>query len=162
MQRWSGGAPDEAWPARGGRETMNPEPLKDTLARFTPKEAGLDRDALLFEAGRESARRNPFWKAAAAALATTQAATLLFLLPLAQPSRSQGLSVAEAKPPASSARLPDSWRPSAEKGSLLPRNGELPPLPAGETLAASKEAFTAFAADLGLRTADGRRSGLLE
>ena len=44
------------------------EPLAERLSRFTPDGSGLDRDALLFAAGRASARPNRRWVALAAAL----------------------------------------------------------------------------------------------
>ena len=58
------------------------EPLAERLSRFTP-ESGLDRDALLFAAGRASARPNRRWAALAAALAASQVLTLVCLWPAA-------------------------------------------------------------------------------
>src|SRR5262249_58967092 len=58
-----------------------PDPVTDRLARFTPAAAGLDRDALLFEAGRRSARSSRLWPLAAGLLAVSQVATLVVLLP---------------------------------------------------------------------------------
>ena len=52
------------------------EPIVERLSRFTPDAAGLDRDALLFAAGRSSARPNRGWMALASALAVTQAVSL--------------------------------------------------------------------------------------
>ncbi|MBO0699089.1 MAG: hypothetical protein J2P46_11900 [Zavarzinella sp.] len=57
--------------------------MTDRLARFTPSAAGLDRDALLFAAGRRAARASWFWKAAAGLLAASQAVTLVVLWPKA-------------------------------------------------------------------------------
>jgi hypothetical protein len=51
------------------------EPI-ERLSRFTPDAAGLDRDALLFKAGRASARPNRRWQAVCATLMTTQLLTL--------------------------------------------------------------------------------------
>lgn len=51
------------------------EPI-ERLSRLTPDASGLDRDALLFAAGRASARPNRRWHALCAALATTQMLTL--------------------------------------------------------------------------------------
>ncbi len=51
------------------------EPI-ERLSRFTPDASGLDRDALLFAAGRASVRPNQRWHALCAALATTQLLTL--------------------------------------------------------------------------------------
>lgn len=57
------------------------EPFIERLNRFTPDAGGLDRDALLFAAGRESARPNRAWIALATALALTQPLSLLLLWP---------------------------------------------------------------------------------
>ena len=58
-----------------------PDSVTDRLARFTPSAAGLDRDALLFAAGRRSARGSRLWPAAAALLGVSQAVTLVLLWP---------------------------------------------------------------------------------
>ena len=58
-----------------------PDPVTDRLARFTPSAAGLDRDALLFAAGRRSARTSRLWPLATALLVVSQAATLFALWP---------------------------------------------------------------------------------
>lgn len=62
------------------------EPLAERLSRFTPDAAGLDRDALLFTAGRASVRPNRRWQALAAALAASQLLTLVCLWPRTPPS----------------------------------------------------------------------------
>jgi hypothetical protein len=58
-----------------------PDPLTDRLGRFTPDGAGLDRDAILFAAGRASVRPQRSWKAIAGVLTLTQVLTLMLLLP---------------------------------------------------------------------------------
>jgi hypothetical protein len=55
--------------------------MTDRLSRFTPNAPGLDRDAILFAAGRRSARGSWLWKAAAGVLAASQAVTLVVLWP---------------------------------------------------------------------------------
>ena len=45
------------------------EPILERLSRFTPDAGRLDRDALLFAAGRSSARPNRGWKTLATLLA---------------------------------------------------------------------------------------------
>jgi hypothetical protein len=55
------------------------EPFIERLSRFTPDAGGLDRDALLYAAGRASARPNRAWIALAAALALTQPLSLVLL-----------------------------------------------------------------------------------
>jgi hypothetical protein len=57
-----------------------PGPLEDALSRFTPSPGGLDRDALLFAAGRASARPGRKWPTLAALLALSQALTLALLV----------------------------------------------------------------------------------
>ena len=57
------------------------EPLVERLSRFTPDSTGLDRDALLFAAGRASARPNRRWLALAGTLAASQVLTLALLWP---------------------------------------------------------------------------------
>ncbi len=49
------------------------EPFLERLSRFTPDAGRLDRDALLFAAGRGSARPNRGWMTLATLLASTQA-----------------------------------------------------------------------------------------
>jgi hypothetical protein len=61
------------------------EPILERLSRFTPNAGALDRDALLFAAGRSSARPNRGWKAMATLLASTQALTLIVLWPRPMP-----------------------------------------------------------------------------
>jgi len=58
---------------------MSDDPFIKHLSRFTPA-AGLDRYALLFAAGRASARPNRRWQALAGALAACQLLTLGLLL----------------------------------------------------------------------------------
>jgi hypothetical protein len=53
-----------------------PDPLIDQLAGFTPAPAAVDRDAILFEAGKAAGRRSRVWPALTGLLAATQAATL--------------------------------------------------------------------------------------
>ena len=60
--------------------------MTDRLSRFTPSAPGLDRDAILFAAGRRSARGSWLWKALAGLFATTQVVTLLALWPRPQPA----------------------------------------------------------------------------
>ena len=58
---------------------MPDDPLIQRLTQFTPDGGGLDRDAVLFAAGRASARPSRGWAALAAALATSQVLTLALL-----------------------------------------------------------------------------------
>ena len=61
------------------------EPFLERLSRFTPDAGRLDRDALLFAAGRNSARPNRGWMTMAGLLAGTQALSLVLLWPPASP-----------------------------------------------------------------------------
>jgi hypothetical protein len=61
------------------------EPILERLNRFTPDAGRLDRDALLFAAGRDSARPNRGWMTLATLLASTQALSLALLWPRPTP-----------------------------------------------------------------------------
>jgi hypothetical protein len=103
------------------------DPLTDRLGRFTPEGAGLDRDAILFAAGRASVRPVRAWKRVSAVLALTQALTLMLLLPWpSPPARPDPVpSAAERVPPE------DSWSPERLPGFPGPRwsgqQGNAPP-----------------------------------
>lgn len=76
------------------------EPIIERLSQFTPAAGNLDRDALLFAAGRASARPNRRWQALSALLAGMQVLTLAFLLPrLATPSVNHSVATAPASAP---------------------------------------------------------------
>lgn len=55
------------------------EPTVEQLSRFTPHTGKLDRNALLFEAGRASARPNRGWMGLSAMLASTQVLALVLV-----------------------------------------------------------------------------------
>ncbi len=57
------------------------DPMTERLTRFTPNAPGLDRDAILFAAGRQSARSPRLWRAAAALLAIGEVATVIGMWP---------------------------------------------------------------------------------
>ncbi len=61
------------------------ERFLERLSRFTPDAGGLNRDELLFEAGRRSARPDRRWKSTAFLLGAAQALTLVLLWPSARP-----------------------------------------------------------------------------
>ena len=94
------------------------EPFLERLTRFTPDAGRLDRDALLFEAGRGSARPDRRWIALAASLACTQALTLALLGlrqvapvdPMAGPMAGVAAPPSLDEPPPSEAiTTPDLW-----------------------------------------------------
>src|SRR5439155_15580427 len=58
-----------------------PEPIIERLSRFTADGSGLDRDALLFAAGRASARPNRGWMLATGSLIVCQLLMLTILWP---------------------------------------------------------------------------------
>jgi hypothetical protein len=122
--------------------------MTDRLSRFTPNAPGLDRDAIVFAAGRRAARASWLWLVAAAVLAVSQAATLVALWPHERPAT----AVIPAPPPAASPgpdlRLapaspdPGLWsvgsRPDVLEGPVSGSAGEFvstgPPLTAGSAL----------------------------
>lgn len=82
--------------------------MTERLSRFTPNAAGLDRDAILFEAGRRSARTNRLWPALASLLVISNALTLFVLWPgppnavappETSPQNSPDLVIPPASPP---------------------------------------------------------------
>jgi hypothetical protein len=75
------------------------EPILENLSRFTPDAGGLDRDALIFAAGRASARASRGWQKLACLLACTQALSLAFLWPRSSP-HGRGVRVDVAVAPA--------------------------------------------------------------
>lgn len=116
------------------------EDLNDALKGLQPSDAGLDRGALLFEAGRASAP--PAWRAWAVVglLALTQTITLLALFappsppappapapaaPAAPaPAEPRGPSAAPQRPPLLARELPE-WKPAE---GLVPDRPVLRPI----------------------------------
>jgi hypothetical protein len=101
-----------------------PDPVTDQLGRFTPSAPGLDRDAILFAAGRRAARGSWLWKAAAGVLAASQAVTLVVLWPKApavpvpvEPPPAVAPAPEPEPPPASPP--PDVWTAGSRPEVLL-------------------------------------------
>jgi hypothetical protein len=105
------------------------EPFLERLSRFTPDAGSLERDALLFAAGRRSARPNRGWIALAAALAATQVLSLVLLWPSPAPPADGGLTprrpppganapAATEPPAADSPDSPDIWSVRHSPGEL--------------------------------------------
>ena len=115
------------------------ESFAERLSRFTPDGSGLDRDALLFAAGRASVRPGRRWKAIAATLAASQLLTLLLLWPRttthqgADAPRSPFASApAVALEPSSPALMdPHSWTVNRR---FLDSAGDLPPTASADDL----------------------------
>ena len=85
------------------------EPSLERLSRFTPDAGSLDRDALLFAAGRSSARPNLGWITMATLLACTQALSLVLLWPHpTPPAGGSALPVAGVPAPPAALELPTS------------------------------------------------------
>src|SRR5262249_52385408 len=120
------------------------DPLVERLKRFSPDASGLDRDSLLFQAGRASVRPAHTWKAVAAALALCQLLTLAMLGPRpATAPTARSVRPSAAEPPLlarSSAQAPAGRELSDHPDSsrLLPSDDLVPDeaaLPAVSALA---------------------------
>jgi hypothetical protein len=102
-----------------------PEPSLERLIGFTPAAGGLDRDALLFAAGRRSARGGRGWMALAALLGGTQALSLVLLWPQPHPAPTLPMATPGATLPVARVPAPRAWvNPelwSARPGRLGPR-----------------------------------------
>jgi hypothetical protein len=113
------------------------EPIIERLSRFTPEGSGLDRDAILFAAGRASARPNRGWMALAGSLAVCQLVTLAILWPRPMPAgdstlgpiadRSATPAASEAKLEAIQQKRDESELWSRNRRMLLAADAELPP-----------------------------------
>jgi len=95
---------------------MIPDPVLDKLARFTPNTTIVDNAALLFAAGRASARTPWFWKVATTALLLGNAGWLSLLIirpssPTAPVVVPQKESVAPVPPQAEPATDPTNITP---------------------------------------------------
>ena len=114
---------------------MADDPLIGQLSKFTPDAANLNRAALLYAAGKASARPNRRWQAMAGVLAATQLVTLgLFMIPVITPSAAPRRQMADS--PSDRQSLPadfktvepasiDVW---AWRESFFSEDGSLPPL----------------------------------
>jgi hypothetical protein len=92
------------------------EPILERLNRFTPNAGGLDRDTLLFAAGRASARPNRGWMTLASLLAGTQALSLALLWPHSSPPVGNSTVSIAGVPAPSAAPGPPDTRVSANPG----------------------------------------------
>jgi hypothetical protein len=103
-----------------------PDPVTDQLGRFTPSAPGLDRDAILFAAGRRAGRGGWLWKAAAGLLAVSQAVTLVALWPKAPavvvpeaPAPAVGPTAGPEPEPPPVSLPPDVWTAGSRPDVLL-------------------------------------------
>ena len=118
------------------------------LAKFTPSAGMLDRDAMLFAAGKASVRSSRLWPMLAGVLAMSQVATILLLWPKPVQPQVPIEPVTQSKPaesfelPAPVSPLPNSilWYRIGENRPVTPSliSGEMvsssPPIRAGSHL----------------------------
>jgi hypothetical protein len=124
-----------------------PEPIIQRLSQFTPDGSRLDRDALLFAAGRASVRPNRGWMAAAGALAACQLATLVFLWP--RPPAPDTHIVANGGPPTVTMPTGPSDASQMEmlnRRVLASKDADLPPDSPSDDLVPAAPPLHAFAA----------------
>jgi hypothetical protein len=123
------------------------EPVAERLSRFTPNGTALDRDGLLFAAGRASARPNRRWTALSGLLAASQLMTLLLLWPRPAPPAGPPMVAAVTAQPAVQ---PPPDREESALGALRNRviaaEGDLPAPASAEQLVPSEPPLHAFAA----------------
>ena len=103
------------------------EPILERLSRFTPDAGRLDRDALLFAAGRSSARPNRGWMTLASLLAGTQALSLALLWPHSSPPVERSTVSVVGVPAPSAAPEPPASGASDDPGLWSARCGLLRP-----------------------------------
>jgi hypothetical protein len=127
------------------------EPLAEHLSQFTPDASGLNRDALLFAAGRASARPNRRWQALAVVLAIAQLLTLVCLWPrsavrepLPAPPR-----MAEPSPAVDPLDLPPFSAEETTPAGMLQVLTEQPDAPSDKPLVPAEPPLHAFGAPPG-------------
>jgi DNA polymerase-3 subunit gamma/tau len=132
-----------------------PEPLEERLSRLTPDATGLDRDALLFAAGRASVRPARRWQAAAGLLAASQLVTLALFWPRPAPPSPMPVPapVAErpviVKPPEPEPQPPpDPSELGVLRAYMLSDKGDLPAPAPIENLVPDPPPLRAFGAAL--------------
>jgi hypothetical protein len=122
------------------------ESFAERLSRFTPDASGLDRDALLFAAGRASVRPGKRWMAIAGALAASQLLTLLFLWPRQPEAAPLGIPTpaiaVESESPLAPPD-PSSWIALRER--VLAAVGDLPSPAAEDSLMPAQPPLRPFA-----------------
>ncbi len=121
--------------------------LAERLSRFTPDASGLDRDALLFAAGRASARPPRRWQMLAGALAACQLATLVCLWPRTPSPTTTSMPHAsyqikeEPRDGVPSSLSPPTWTPG---WNLLTFDLEKPDPPSDEPMTPSEPPLRVF------------------
>jgi hypothetical protein len=136
-------------------EDLNRDPLLQKLARLTPSSSAIDRDALLFAAGRASAPRTNGWKILVVGLALSQAATLgLWFMTsgvdaLEQPAAPPAINQEELLPVSPESPIRQSVSPQSyasltrrlERGGLPMPEPVADPLPPQPALSADLRAY---------------------
>ncbi|HEY1860271.1 MAG TPA: hypothetical protein VGG61_07950 [Gemmataceae bacterium] len=123
------------------------EPIIQRLSQFTPDGSSLDRDALLFAAGRASVRPNRGWITTTLMLAACQVFTLALLWPPAAPPTGRLAETLTGWTPVEKPSLP----PDASELVILNRrlldskDGELPPTGSTDDLVPAAPPLHAFA-----------------
>jgi hypothetical protein len=125
------------------------EPLAERLSRFTPDGFGLNRDALLFAAGRASVRSNWRWKMLVGMLAASQLCTLLCLWPRTPPSSPPATpfvvaepSRPDSMPTATPEADPSEWR--ALRHRMFSTDIDFAPSPSDEAMVPAEPPLHAF------------------
>jgi hypothetical protein len=110
------------------------EPLAERLSRFTPDATGLDRDALLFAAGRASVRPSRRWQTLAGVLAVSQLLTLVCLWPHIPPKQPPHSSIVQSHDSVIPADefVPESFNEGALRAGTLPMDLDHRPEPIGD------------------------------
>jgi hypothetical protein len=103
-----------------------PEPIIERLSKFTPDGAGLDRDALFFNAGRASVRPRRVWMVTAGALAACQVLTLALMWPRSAPRGPQELEFSSPQIVNPTSPAPDSSELRTLNALLASKNDDLP------------------------------------
>jgi hypothetical protein len=103
------------------------ETFFERVSQFTPSAAGLDRDALLFAAGRASARPNRALIALATVLTSTQVLLFVFLWARPTAPTDRSFVAVVARPSAPVTVDPEFSRPGAGPGTWPTRRGLLDP-----------------------------------
>jgi hypothetical protein len=99
-----------------------PDLTSDFLARFTPSTGGLNRDQVLFQAGRSSARGGRLWPVLSGFLAVTQVATLGWLLFRKEPQIPPAVVAPQPSMilPAPESPLVDDWAAAVRRTAEVP------------------------------------------
>jgi len=122
------------------------ESYLERLSQFTPDATGLDRDMVLFAAGRASVRPDRGWRVTVCLLAICQALTLAFLWPKPMPPAGQTV---EATLASRAVSPPPAPADPAELGSLNrqlleSKDGDLPRTGSAENLVPNGPPLTVF------------------